>query len=147
MLFLLNKTKQSKLKQHKAKQSKGKKNTHKKNTKQSKKQKQKKQLKGFQKHINALSGLCVAPTALHILLRDHNVINVWLKYIFNKVPGHFKLVLSVCAAHFGTGRSVNVSKCSMALQRGYNKSCSAATKTGSLILRDKERVKNGCEKN
>ncbi len=75
-----------------------------------------------EKHINALSGLRVEPTALHILLRNHNVINVWLKYIFNKVPNNFKLVLSVCAAHFGTGHSVNLPKCSMALQRGYNKS-------------------------
>ncbi len=41
---------------------------------------------------------------------------------------------------------MNVSKCSMALQKGYNKSCSAATKTDSLILRDKARVKSGCEK-
>lgn len=39
-----------------------------------------------------------------------------------------------------------MSNCPMASQRGLNKSSSAATKTESLILRGKERVKNGCEK-
>ncbi len=38
--------------------------------------------------------VCVAPTALQILQKDHGIINEGLKFIFNKVPGHFKALLT-----------------------------------------------------
>lgn len=75
----------------------------------------------------ALSDLCVAPTALHILSKVPDITINWL------VTNHFSLAV-VCVSHFGT-YGINLSQCNADISR----------RTGNLktiILCSKDRACN-----